>query len=108
MPLHARIKAVEGRTHAKAASFRRRDRTTRLLAEARVMKMADAGFRPAFNAQLAVDADTQIIAALRLSNAGSNPYVPVPAGRNPGSDPCLSKNSDSVAIAQWRIRMGST
>ena len=33
-------------------------------ADARVMKMADGGFRPAFNAQLAVDADTQLIAAV--------------------------------------------
>jgi len=41
-------------------------------AEARVMKMADGGFRPAFNAQLAVDADTQLIAAVAVSNSGSD------------------------------------
>lgn len=41
-------------------------------ADARVMKMADGGFRPAFNAQLAVDADTQIIAAVSISNSGSD------------------------------------
>lgn len=41
-------------------------------AEARVMKMADGGFRPAFNAQLVVDAPTQIIAAAALTNAGSD------------------------------------
>lgn len=40
--------------------------------EARVMKMADGGFRPAFNAQLVVDADTQIIAAVDLVNSGSD------------------------------------
>jgi Transposase DDE domain len=40
--------------------------------EARVMKMADGGFRPAFNAQLAVDADTQLIAAVAISNSGSD------------------------------------
>jgi hypothetical protein len=40
--------------------------------EARVMKMADGGFRPAFNAQLAVDRDTQLIAAVALTNAGSD------------------------------------
>ena len=39
---------------------------------ARVMKMADGGFRPAFNAQLAVDADTQLIAAVAISNSGSD------------------------------------
>jgi hypothetical protein len=41
-------------------------------ADARVMKMADGGFRPAFNAQLAVDAGTQIIAAVAITNSGSD------------------------------------
>jgi transposase len=41
-------------------------------ADSRVMKMADGGFRPAFNAQLAVDADTQLIAAVAISNSGSD------------------------------------
>ena len=40
--------------------------------QARVMKMADGGFRPAFNAQLVVDADTQLIAAVDLVNIGSD------------------------------------
>ena len=40
--------------------------------EARVMKMADGGFRPAFNTQLAVDAETQLIAAVDVVNAGSD------------------------------------
>jgi transposase len=40
--------------------------------EARVMKMADGGFRPALNAQLAVDADTQLIAAAAITNSGSD------------------------------------
>lgn len=41
-------------------------------ADARVMKMADGGFRPAFNAQLAVDAATQLIAAVAITNSGSD------------------------------------
>lgn len=41
-------------------------------ADARVMKMADGGFRPAFNAQLAVDADTQLIAAVTVVSSGSD------------------------------------
>jgi transposase len=40
--------------------------------EARVMKMADGGFRPAFNAQLAVDAQTQLIAAVAITHNGSD------------------------------------
>lgn len=40
--------------------------------ESRVMKMADGGFRPALNAQLAVDAQTQLIAAVAITNSGSD------------------------------------
>lgn len=40
--------------------------------DARVMKMADGGFRPAFNAQLAVDVQTQLIAAVQVSNNGGD------------------------------------
>ena len=40
--------------------------------EARVMKMADGGFRPAFNAQLAVDTETLIITGVDLINSGSD------------------------------------
>ncbi|MCK7502451.1 MAG: IS1182 family transposase [Comamonadaceae bacterium] len=41
-------------------------------ADARVMKMADGGFRPALNVQLAVDTESQLIAAVTLSNSGSD------------------------------------
>lgn len=41
-------------------------------AEARVMKMADGGFRPAYNVQLAVDAETQLIACVEVVNTGSD------------------------------------
>lgn len=46
--------------------------------EARVMKMADGGFRPAFNAQLAVDTATQLIAGVDLVNIGSDMGQMVP------------------------------
>lgn len=36
------------------------------------MKMADGGLRPAFNAQLAVDMQTQLIAAVAITNSGSD------------------------------------
>ncbi len=40
--------------------------------EARVMKMADGGFRPAFNAQLAVDTESLIITGVDLIDSGSD------------------------------------
>lgn len=41
-------------------------------AEARVMKMADGGFRPAFNVQFATDTASQLIAGVAIGNVGSD------------------------------------
>jgi transposase/IS5 family transposase len=40
--------------------------------EARVMKMADGGFRPAFNVQLAADTASQLIVGVAVTNAGTD------------------------------------
>ncbi len=40
--------------------------------EARVMKMADGGFRPAYNVQFATATDTQLIVGVDVSNTGSD------------------------------------
>jgi hypothetical protein len=40
--------------------------------DARVMKMADGGFRPAYNCQLATDVDSRLIVASRPSNSGGD------------------------------------
>jgi transposase len=40
--------------------------------ESRVMKMADGGFRPAFNVQLATDIDSRVIVGVRVSNVGTD------------------------------------
>ena len=41
-------------------------------ADARVMKMADGGFRPAFNGQFATDTKSQVIVGVALSNVGND------------------------------------
>ena len=41
-------------------------------AEARVMKMADGGFRPAYNVQVASAAGEQIVVAVEVANTGSD------------------------------------
>jgi transposase len=41
-------------------------------ADARVMKMGDGGFRPAFNVQLASTCEDQVIVGVDVSNAGSD------------------------------------
>jgi hypothetical protein len=40
--------------------------------ESRVMRMADGGYRPAFNLQLAVDTDTRAIVGVGVTNSGSD------------------------------------
>ena len=40
--------------------------------EARVMKMPDGGFRPAYNVQLATDVDSQVIVGVAVTNRGTD------------------------------------
>jgi len=40
--------------------------------EARVMKMPDGGFRPAYNVQLATDVDSRVIVGVDVTNAGTD------------------------------------
>ena len=40
--------------------------------EARVMKMADGGFRPAYNVQLAADVGSQVVVGVEVTDAGSD------------------------------------
>lgn len=46
--------------------------------EARVMKMADGGFRPAYNGQFSVDTEAQIVTGVDVSNQGSDQGQLVP------------------------------
>jgi len=47
-------------------------------AEARVMKMADGGYRPAYNVQLATDVDSRAIVGVAVTNVGSDRSSLVP------------------------------
>jgi hypothetical protein len=47
-------------------------------ADARVMKMGDGGFRPAFNGQFSVDTGSQIVVGVEVSNHGSDQGKLVP------------------------------
>jgi hypothetical protein len=62
----------------KKAAERDKARVSTTDPEARVMKMADGGFRPAYNAQLAVDTASQIIVGVEVSQQGTDPGHLVP------------------------------
>jgi transposase len=61
-------------TNTAKAARRRELRASTTDPQAQVMKMADGGFRPAYNVQLAVDEATQLIAAVQVVNEGSDAH----------------------------------
>ena len=56
----------------KKAGDRDKARASTTDPEARVMKMADGGFRPAHNVQLATDTESQVITGVEVINTGSD------------------------------------
>ncbi len=72
----ARIRAAVAQlpeiAEAKKAKDRDKARASTTDADARVMKMSDGGFRPAFNVQLATTTDTQIITGVEVTNSGGD------------------------------------
>lgn len=76
-----KVQAVKARNRGrkrgkKSASSEARVSTTD--PEARVMKMADGGFRPAYNVQIATDVDSRAIVGLDVVNSGSDMGQAVP------------------------------
>jgi transposase len=71
-----RVKAALGRLPEleakKKAGERDKARCSTTDAEATVMKMADGGFRPAYNFQFATDTATQVIAGVAVETTGSD------------------------------------
>jgi hypothetical protein len=61
------VTAAKKRSGSKAEA-----RASTTDADARVMKMGDGGFRPAFNVQFATTCDEQVIVGMEVVNAGSD------------------------------------
>ena len=65
-------RARRAKKHKKATEKQKEPRASTTDAEARVMKMADGGYRPAYNGQFASDPQTQVIVAVDLDTTGSD------------------------------------
>jgi transposase/3D (Asp-Asp-Asp) domain-containing protein len=65
----AQLPAIEA---AKKKDERHKARASTTDADARVMKMGDGGFRPAYNVQLATDTGSQIITGVDMTNSGGD------------------------------------
>jgi transposase len=103
----AQLPAVEAK---KEAAKRDPARVSTTDPEARVMKMADGGYRPAFNVQFATDTAAQVIVGVDASNAGGDLGQLVPMveqvvaryGRAPAEilvDGGYAKHADIVTVA---------
>ena len=84
--------------------------------EARVMKMSDGGFRPALNAQLATDMDSQVIVGVGVINQGTDAGQAAPmeaqiaqrTGRHPESyvvDGSYAALQDVVTLARREVTL---
>lgn len=65
----AELPAVEAK---RSTAEKNKARVSTTDAEARVMKMADGGFRPAFNVQLAAETEHRLIVGVDVTNGGSD------------------------------------
>lgn len=65
------VKAKEAQ-HNKGRAKKSEPRVSTTDAEARVMKMADGGFRPAYNPQFSTDVDSGLIVGVSVTNAGTD------------------------------------
>lgn len=91
------VQATKERYAKKAGKARqaklREARVSTTDPEARVMKMSDGGFRPAYNVQLATDVDSQVIVGVGVINRGTDQgeglaveeQVAQRTGRHPGA-----------------------
>ena len=95
----------------KKASEKEQARASTTDADARVMKMGDGGFRPAFNVQLATDTATQIISGVEVTNSGGDQGKMLPMveqhekryGRTPDEmlvDGGFVKKDDIIAVSE--------
>jgi hypothetical protein len=67
-------KAVAKKENETEEQYKKRTqpRASSTDAQARVMKMADGGFRPAYNVQLSTTTESQIIVGVAVNNSGSD------------------------------------
>jgi transposase len=70
--IRAALKQIPQIEAAKKAADKDKARASTTDADARTMKMADGGFRPAFNVQFATATDSQVITGVEVTNSGGD------------------------------------
>jgi transposase len=72
------MKEAEDRKRSNNGKNKTEARTSTTDPSARVMKMADGGFRPAYNVHLVTDTETKVIVAVEVDNRGTDLHAMVP------------------------------
>ena len=72
-------RARREKTNKQEVSRQKQPRASTTDAEARVMKMADGGFRPAYNMQIVAEPKSQVIVAVDIDTSGSDRGLARPA-----------------------------
>jgi transposase len=72
-------RARREKTNKKEVTKQKEPRASTTDAQARVMKMADGGFRPAYNMQIVTEPRTQVIVAVDIDTSGSDRGLARPA-----------------------------
>ncbi len=72
------LEEARKRSEEKKPSERESVRVSTTDPEARVMKMADGGFRPAYNVQLATDVGSQVVVGVEVTDRGSDMHQLAP------------------------------
>jgi transposase len=72
------MQEAEKRKRSKNGKKKSEPRTSTTDPTARVMKMADGGFRPAYNVHLATDTATHVVVAVEVDNRGTDLHAMMP------------------------------
>jgi transposase len=75
------MKEAEKRKRSKNGKKKTEARVSTTDPESRVMKMADGGFRPAFNVHLATDTEASVIVAADVNNEGTDLHAMLPLAK---------------------------
>jgi transposase len=74
----AEMAEAERRKRSNNGKKKKEARTSTTDPSARVMKMADGGFRPAYNVHMVSDTATKVIVAVNVDNVGTDTHAMVP------------------------------
>jgi transposase len=95
--VQAALAGIPAAQAAKKPDERGAARVSTTDAEARVMKMGDGGFRPAFNIELAADTAHQVIVGLAVTSSGSD------AGQAEPMVEQVTERADGQVPRQWAM-----